>query len=236
MEDLLRFLETYEIWIYVLLGTASLIPLRRLLIAWHEWRSAIFGLERERAQREFSSAMTFLMLLILIGLAQFFLVSFISPGMPRANILATPTIDRLATPEKIQAATGTPLTTPTGLAPTQTAAAEGCVAGQIEWTYPKNNDQIKGSVTLKGTVNVPNLGYYKYEYSQAGSDNWITIAAGNTAIVDQPLGTSEQSSGNSGLWNTSLLAQGDYRLRLVVFDSLNKMLPVCIVNIRITSP
>ncbi len=231
MEDLLRFLETYEIWIYVLLGTASLIPLRRLLIAWHEWRSAIFGLERERAQREFSSAMTFLMLLVLIGLAQFFLVSFIAPGMPRANILATPTIDRLATPEKTQAVTSTPLFTPTGLTPTQTVASEGCIPGQIEWTFPKNNDQINGAVTLKGTVNVANLGYYKYEYNPAGTDNWITIAAGNknTAGADQPLG-------GGGQWNTGLLAQGDYRLRLVVFDSQNRMLPMCIINVRITSP
>ncbi len=236
MEDLLRFLETYEIWIYVLLGTASLIPLRRLLIAWHEWRSAIFGLERERAQREFSSAMTFLMLLILIGLAQFFLVSFIAPGMPRTNIIATPTIDRLATPEKTQAVTNTPLTTPTGLIPTLAVASEGCVPGQIEWTFPKNNDQIKGTVTLTGTVNVPNLGFYKYEYSSAGTDNWITIAAGDSTIIDKPLGTSEKSLGTSGQWNTSQLAQGDYRLRLVVVDNQDKTLPACVINIRITSP
>ncbi len=229
MEDLLRFLETYEIWIYVLLGTASLIPLRRLLIAWHEWRSAIFGLERERAQREFSSAMTFLMLLVLIGLAQFFLVSFIAPGMPRTNILATPTIDRLATPEKTQAVTFTPQTTPTGLIPTLAVVSEGCIPGQVEWTSPKNNDQVSGTITLKGTVNVANMGFYKYEYSSAGSDNWITIAAGNSGGTDIALG-------KGGLWNTSQLAQGDYRLRLVVVDNQDKSLPACVINIRITSP
>ncbi len=229
MEDLLRFLETYEIWVYVLLGTASLIPLRRLLIAWHEWRSAIFGLERERAQREFSSAMTFLMLLILIGLAQFFLVSFIAPGMPRTDIIATPTIDRLATPEKTPALTATPLASPTGAIPTLVVDADGCIPGQIAWTNPKNNDQIKGTVTLKGTVNVNNMGFYKYEYSPAGTDNWITIAAGNTGGTDIALG-------KSGQWNTSQLAQGDYRLRLVVVDNQDKPLPACIINIRITSP
>ncbi len=229
MEDLLRFLETYEIWIYVLLGTASLIPLRRLLIAWHEWRSAVFGLERERAQREFSSAMTFLMLLILIGLAQFFLVSFIAPGMPRADSIATPTIDRLATPAKTQALTVTPLATATGQLPTQTVAADGCIPGQIEWIYPKNNDQINGTVILKGTINVPNMGFYRYDYSSAGTDNWITIAAGSTGGTNITLG-------KGGQWNTGQLAQGDYRLRLVVVDNQDKPLPACIINIRITSP
>ena len=227
MEDLLRFLETYEVWIYVLLATASLIPLRRLLVAWHEWRSALFGLERERAQREFSSSMSILMLLILIGLAQFFLISFIAPGMPQTNALATPTIDRLATPEKTQAVTLTPQTAPTGPLPTLAVVAEGCIPGQIEWTFPKNNGQINGTATLKGTVNVPDLGFYKYEYSSAGSDNWITIAAGNSKKTDEALG---------GQWNTSQLAQGDYRLRLVVADNKNQTLPACTINIRITSP
>ena len=147
--------------------------------------------------------------------------------MPRTNVLATPTIDRLATPDKTQSVTATPVMTPTGLLPTLAVVAEGCIPGQIEWTFPTNNGQINGTVTLKGTINVADLGFYKYEYSSAGSDTWITIAAGNSRKTDEALG---------GQWNTAQLAQGDYRLRLVVADNQNQTLPACTINIRITSP
>ncbi|HEX7555438.1 MAG TPA: hypothetical protein VF338_02350, partial [Leptolinea sp.] len=98
MEDLLRFLQTYEIWIYILLGLFCLWYLAKVLAAWKEWRAAVFGIEREIAQRQFSSAVTVMMLFILIGLAQFFLISFVAPGMPQVNIIATPTINYFTTP------------------------------------------------------------------------------------------------------------------------------------------
>jgi hypothetical protein len=89
-----------------------------------------------------------------------------------------------------------------------------------------DGDKISGTVTLQGTVNVTDLGYYKYEYATAGSDTWTTIAAGNTKIVDQPLG---------GTWDTSELTPGDYQLRLVVTDHQNNQLPECTIQITITS-
>jgi hypothetical protein len=106
------------------------------------------------------------------------------------------------------------------------SGSNGCVAGTLEWTYPKNDGQLKGTETLKGTIQVPNLGFYKYEYSSAGSDNWVTIAAGNQKVTDKELGT----------WDTSQLVPGDYRLRLVVADNKNQALPACIISVRIISP
>jgi len=142
--------------------------------------------------------------------------------------LATPTIDLLATPTVTLPAGTRPAATATGLAITvATATSEGCKAGSIEWTYPKNGGQLKGTVILKGTVNVDNLGFYKYEFSQAGSTTWTTIAAGNTRLVDKDLG---------GQWNTANLVPGDYNLRLVVADNQNTLLPACVINIRIVSP
>jgi hypothetical protein len=232
MEDLLRFLETYEIWIYVLLGVFCLWYLRKVLVAWHEWRAAIFGLERETAQRRFSSAMTVLMLLFMIGLAQFLLISFVAPDMPRANIIATPTINYFTTPIATLSTTLTPAGQVAGIIPTLAVSGQdGCAPGKLEWTFPKNGAQLSGVVDLKGTVQVANLGFYKFEYSSAGSDNWITIAAGNTPITDSALG-----GVGSGAWNTSQLVPGDYRLRLVVADNQNQSLPACIINIRVVSP
>jgi len=230
MEVILRFLETYEIWIYVLLGVFCLWYLRKVLVAWHEWRAAVFGLERETAQRHFSSAMTAMMLFILIGLAQFLLVSFVAPGMPQANTIATPTINYFTTPIATLSSTATSAAQSTGIIPTLAVSEqEGCIPGELDWTFPKNGVQISGLVTLKGTIQVPNLGFYKYEYSSVGSNNWITIAAGNTNITDSALG-------GGGAWNTSQLVPGDYRLRLVAADNQNQALPACVINIRIVAP
>jgi len=232
MEDLLRFLQTYEIWIYILVGVFCLWFLRKVLAAWQEWRAAVFGIEREMAQRRFSSAATVMMLFILIGLAQFFLISFVAPGMPQVNIIATPTINYFNIQIATLSASATPAAQSTGIIPTLAISTqEGCVAGKLEWTFPKNGAQINGTVILKGTVQVPNLGFYKYEYSSAGSNTWITIAAGNTNLTDSILGGS-----GSGQWNTAQLVPGDYRLRLVVADNQNQASPACVINIRIVSP
>jgi hypothetical protein len=113
-------------------------------------------------------------------------------------------------------------------APTkETILPVGCTPGQVEWTFPKAGDEISGKVELKGTVNVPNLGFYKYEFSQAGVENWMTIAAGNeNNKVDAVLGT----------WDTTLLIPGDYQLRLVVADNQNQLMPACVIPIRIVAP
>jgi hypothetical protein len=227
MEQFLRFLQTYEVRIYVLLGFIAVIYIRKLVSALHEWRSTVFGLERETTQRKFSSALTISGLLIIMILAQFMLVTFVVPNFPSGGILPTATIDLLASPTP-GLSNETPVITQIGGALTPTAvAAQGCVPGQIEWTDPTAGAEIQGAIELKGTVNLANLGFYKFEFNQMGSDTWVTIAAGNEAKVDAPLG---------GLWNTSQLIPGDYLLRLVVTDSQGQSLPECVIQVRIISP
>lgn len=230
MEDLLRFLVTYEVWIYVLIGGAALINLQKVLSGWQEWRGAVFGLERENAQRRFSSAMTVFMLLMMVALAEFLLVSFVAPAYPQRIALATPTLDVLATAESTPRVTSAAVLitpTPGGLPTLAAVTAEGCSPGKIEWTFPKSGEQLKGIVVLKGTVNLPNLGFYKYEYAPAASNTWVTIAANNGIKINTDLG---------GQWNTGQLTPGDYKLRLVVADSQNNILPACVIPIRIAAP
>ncbi len=261
MEELLPFLQKYEIWIYVLLGAVAFVYLQRLVSAWRIWQGSVFGLEREIGQRRFSTALTILVLLVIFILVEFVIVSFVAPSYPQVYALPTPTLDLLATPtvtlpvaaEAVTATaaaltgdqvvtSGTPSAggdstpnaadakNPAPKAGTPTVAltplAEGCIAGQIEWSYPKSGDEITATVELKGTVNVPNLGFYKYEYAQPGEDVWTTIAAGNQPKVN----------GQIGFWNTSQLEPGDYLLRLVVADNQNKLFPACQIPVRITKP
>jgi hypothetical protein len=223
MNAVFTFLETYEIALYVVLGLISLLFLRRLLLALREWRVSVFGLEKEAAHRRFSSALTVVILLALIGTGEFILVSFVAPVFSSAELI-TPTIDLLATSTATFPA-GT-FQAPMVISSEVTPDAQGCIAGQLEWTFPKAGEEVNGLVELMGTVNITNLGFYKFEFSQPGSSNWITIAAGNQKLVDQPLG---------GVWNTAQLVPGDYLLRLVATDNQNIAMTPCVIPVRVTT-
>lgn len=226
MNSLLRFFSEYEIFFYVIAGLVILISARKTYLAWQEWSGSIFGLEKENSQRKYNQGLTVLVFSVLLAAGLFVVNTFITPTVPGVQQLPTPTIDMTQ-----QAATSTPIptveSTAKGLIPTITSYfSRGCIPGQLDWTDPQNGDTINGKVELKGTVNIENLGFYKYEYSLSGSNNWTTIAAGNTTIEDEPLG---------GAWDTDALVPGDYELRLVANDNLNNPLPACVIQITIES-
>jgi hypothetical protein len=230
MEELLPALQKYEVWIYSVLGVIALFYFQKLISAWKEWQGTVFGLERTVAQRRFSTALTVLVLLMLFVFVEFVIVSFVVPAYPQSLAMSTPTIDLLATqtvtlPSAVDSLSvqATPDVTPS---PTVVVMEEGCEPGRIEWIFPEPGQEIRSTVELKGTVNVPNLGFYKYEFSRPGEDVWNTIAAGNQPKVE----------GGIGFWNTSSLVPGDYLLRLVVSDNANELFPACIVPVRVIQP
>ena len=107
-----------------------------------------------------------------------------------------------------------------------TPESTGCIPGQIMITSPVSGSEIKGKTSLQGTANIPNFGFYKYEFSLQGSDIWSTVQAGNKVINDGWLGD----------WDTSNITPGDYFLRLVVTDNQGNLLPACIITIRVKAP
>jgi len=228
MEVILPYLRNYEVWIYSFLGLIALVYLQKLIVAWKDWQGTVFGLEREVAQRRFSTALVILLLLVVFVFLEFFTVSFVAPSYPQELALPTATIDLFATPTitiaaLVDASVPTVTQGATLLVMTQAQQEEGCVPGQIEWSFPKPGQEISETIELKGTVNVPNLGFYKYQYSKPGEDVWTDIAAGNQPKVD----------GQIGFWNTSQLVTGDYLLRLVVLDNQNQSFPACVIQVRV---
>lgn len=223
MGQLVRFLVDYEAWIYALLVLLGGVYLRKVFLNWQEWRSAIFGLEREGAQSRLVMAATVLVLILVTAGAEFFVVSFVAPAYPMTTMLPTPTIDLMATPT----ATLPPGTAPELVVPTVSAdISAGCIPDVLEWTSPLAGEQISGTIELKGTVNVLNLGFYKYEFAALGQDNWQIIAAGNVKKVNELL----------GVWNTGERTPGDYLLRLVVTDNENNALAPCIIPVQVMAP
>lgn len=225
MEEVLRFFRTYETWIYVILGILALWQIRKFAIAWEEVRGALFGMERESAQARINQAATFLVLLLIVAIAEFTVVTFVAPSIPGAIPIPTPTINLLSTPLSTL-----PVITPAGMQPTETQASEtqissgeGCVPGQIEFLYPTDGQEVRGSVTLSGTVDIPNFGFYTYEIARPGETIWLPIQVGREIKQEGILGT----------WDTSALPPGEYLLRLVVTDNEGTALEACVIRVMV---
>jgi hypothetical protein len=224
MEAILRFLTQYEILFYVLLGAVILIYVRKVYLAWRDWSEALFGLEKELAQRKINAGLSLVLFSILLVAGLFVINTFVTPSVPGVFQVATPTVDMTAQPTLITE-TPTVEATTQGLIPTLSAFLnKGCVPGQVNWTYPLDGDGVSGQVELRGTVNILNLGYYKIEYSPIDQDNWIPIVAGRELVDNAPFGS---------LWNTSEMTPGDYKLRLVVSTNDDEKLPECEIKILV---
>ncbi len=225
MDSLFRFLVKYEIWVYLALALGAVFAIRSVWIAWSEWRRSVYGLEKELSLQRVRISGAAVLLLLLIGLSQFCLVSFVVPFLPGATFLLTPTADLLQTPvSTLEPGALTP--TPQAGTPAPPPGTSGCVPGHLMITFPAAGQEISGKITLTGTVDVENYGYFKYEIASQGNEQWTTIGAGNTVKHNENLGN----------WDPTALVPGDYQLRLIVTDNLGKLLPPCIVPVRIVAP
>jgi hypothetical protein len=226
MMAFLRFLAQYAFLIFLLLAGAAVFAIQRLVKNRAEQKATLFALELELARRKINQTIALIALIGVFVLIELILVLFLVPNLPAASILASPTLDPLATivstlpPEVLQtlgAATANPTSTP------QTS---GCIPGQIMITAPTAGEEVRGQITLEGTADIPNFGYYKYEFALQGTDTWNSINVGTKPKHDEEL----------GLWYTSEITPGDYLLRLVVTDNQGNALPACVVPVRILAP
>jgi len=228
MDYVIRFLAEFEVPIYLVLGIVALVYLRRVLAALEEKRGAIFGLEREAAQRKVVAATSVLILVGLLSVGEFIVATFLAGELTQAPSFATPTIEVLTTPTTTLAGP-----VPTDATPTATkypqAEIEGiesvCINDVLEIENPAHLSEITGVVELVGSVNTENFGSYKYEYSTMGEPTWQTIAAGSGTRVDESLGS----------WYTSDLPAGEYMLRLVALDNDGIEQTACVVVVTVAA-
>lgn len=222
MAEFYKFLASFEVLIYIVLAIGGMFSFRWLWRSWREWQVAVYSLEREFSSRRFGRSGIISIFIVILFCIEFFMATFVIPGLPAEVFITTPTLDLISTPtgilspEMMTQFSGAP---PQGVA----ASTSGCIPGQIMITFPKPGDEIKGAIELSGTVNIPNFGFYKYEVAPGGSDTWATISAGRAIVND----------GSLGRWDATALTPGDYQLRLVVTDNQGQMLPACVVPVRV---
>lgn len=226
MEAVLRFFVRYAPLVYMLLAMGLVFGIHRLVQARAAWREAIYGLERELASRRTVQAVTTLTLIGVFALAEMVLVVFLAPNVPALSLIGTPTLNPIALPTETLSAEF--LATPAEAIPGEPPPLplDPCIPGQIAITSPKALDELRGQVRLEGSADIPNFGFYKYEFAPQGSDNWTTVQANRTPVRDGELGS----------WDTSEIVPGDYLLRLVVTDNQGNALPACVLPVRILAP
>ncbi len=221
MGSIYRSLATYSPLIYIVLAIMGLYAFRRMWRTWREWRDAVYSLEREFALNRLGRATAFGFVVLLLFFAEFYVSTFIVPSLPASDIMVTPTLDLLATPVGTLPADG--------VIPLVTSEAQigmsGCVPEEIMLTSPKPGEEIKGTVTLTGTADIPNFGFYKYEFATAGTDTWTTISAGTKPVQDDELGQ----------WDTTARPNGDYFLQLVIIDNVGQTLEPCVIAVRVAN-
>jgi hypothetical protein len=225
MGPVYRTLASYEPLIYIALAIGGMFAFRRMWRSWREWRDSVYGLEREFALRRLGQATAAAFLILALVFVEFFVATFIAPSLPASDILATPTLDLLLTPP----ATLSPAeATQAALSPvTQSAPSgmSGCVPDKIMITSPKPGVEVNGTVTITGTADTTNFGFYKYEVAPMGTQSWATIAAKRDRVKNAELGE----------WNTVSLTNGDYFLRLVITDNVGTSLDPCVIAVRVAN-
>jgi hypothetical protein len=224
MEDALRFVETNQGWLYILIFLLGVYYAQALWVAYLDFRRAIFGLERERAVTRLRRTAAYLAL-ILTSLVVVFLVStFVAPAIP-ANDIQTPmptisVLTQSAEESSGQLSTAIPIE----------AGIEACENPNATITSPENGASIGGVVQIEGAASIEAFAFYKLEYRLTSPDaTWLVIAAFTTPVCEA--GCPE--SNLLAEWDTGLVEAGDYRLRLVVTDSAGNAPAPCEIQVRI---
>jgi hypothetical protein len=224
MGEILRFFKENEVFIYLILGGFAVWQVRKFALAWGELRNAAFGLERESAQSRLNWVATMLIIVFMLGVAEFVLVSFVAPTVPGASPLTTPTLNLLASPTTTLEVKA--LTSDTTPAPANQTENNGCVPGQVDILSPENGETIRDIVEIIGSADIPNFGFYKFEMAAINDVSWLTIQAGETIT----------QNGRLGYWDTTRLLPGDYALRLVVTDNQGQSTEPCVIQVRVDLP
>lgn len=97
-------------------------------------------------------------------------------------------------------------------------------------TSPRHGSTVSGQVTVRGTANVDNFWYYKFEYRKDdGQENWITYDSTKRTPVE---------NGVLGVWDLNALGLPDgwYWFRVVVVDWSGNYPPPCEMRVYVRDP
>ena len=214
MTDALFLIVKYQTEIFVGLALLVLWYLFVLSRARSYLSKTPFGLEREVALRRQNGALAALTVLVMLAVTIYLADLLVVPQIMAPNPTARATIIPSPSPSPVAVNAGI------------VVDSSGCDNPQATLTAPKSGERIAGSYEVRGTANIDNFAFYKFEISGAGTGGqWLSLGVGITPTIDSPLGR----------FDSGAREPGEYAFRLVVLDNAGHYPPPCVVPINIVS-
>lgn len=224
MIEVIKFFEIYENAIYFILALGIIVFGYRFWIAWEHMRNAVYGLEREIAQHWLNRSSITLFMIFMFGIFVFAIVTFSAPFIPIEEIILTPTIDLLSISNSEQTNNNPDVISTVTPLPTVSVDPILCVADRIIITSPTAGEVVRDTISVEGTVDVEDFGFFQVEYARVEDGLWLPIAVERRIIINGLLVED---------WDTSPIPPGDYILQLLVSDNIGAEYDACRIQIRI---
>ncbi|MFW5696584.1 MAG: hypothetical protein ACOCXR_02245 [Phototrophicaceae bacterium] len=257
MSGIVFLIERIAVGLYVLIGAGVLWYWRKYMMAQYAYRATTFELERDFARSERGNALTVLVVLIQLGLVVVGIQQVVAPTMradleaaapvevaeaPEDGVFVTPTrpvpsgqipvdasgIDLGDTQEQGIFVTPTLTPTPVGTIEPNAPAALGCDSPNAMLQIPANGMRVFQVIRVEGTAFVEDFSEYKLELSGPGT-------FGQFLVIDQGI-TPVEEMGTLSQFNPDPYEPGEYKFRLMVFDTTSELRAFCEVTIYITDP
>ena len=214
MTEAVVLIVRYQTYIYAAIGLLAVVYLVALLRARGYLSRTPFGLEREWALQRQNGALAMLTVLVALAVAVYLMGSVLLPGLMAPRVTPTPAAGPTATASPV-ASNGEVV-----------VDSSGCENPNATLTAPQPGERIAGSFEVRGTANIENFAFYKFEISGAGTGGeWLSLGVGTEPKVNDRLGSFDATARNSG----------SYAFRLVVLDSLGAFPPPCVVAITLVN-
>lgn len=225
MMTLVKLVSDYYIWLMGACMLGIVFYIGRAIAAHREKSRAIFTLEREAAASARLRSIVMVFVFAILAGVFYFTAVYLEPNLAlQTESEATPTVPVLLkptptptlgppTPTPTPRPTWTPRpkrtpeVVPTPATPTPPPVVlPNCPIAGARLTYPTVNAVLKGVVEIRGSANIDNFDYYKFEFRPEGISEWSFVEKFEKPVND----------GILGRWDTSPLPAGSYRFRLVV--------------------
>jgi len=208
-------LARVEVFVYAALGLAAAWFIFSIYRSGQRLEDTPFGIERAEAEQARMGAVVGLVVLAALAWGVFWLVN---SGSGALSDVIRPTT------------TAAPRLTPTAITASGQVQVDktGC-NDVLAILKPVDGELINTTYELLGTVNPPNLAFYKLELSGAATDgNWVTIGVGLTPVEGGPL--LRQS------FSPNPYTPGYYALRVTAYDNDGEPSEPCVVSIQLDQP
>ncbi len=245
MLEFLRPIVIFDTWLYIILGFIALFFLRIMWLARRDRTRSIFSLERENASVRMTRAFAGFAIILVMMLGVYYL-SLITPTIvppppdtptptPIIALPPTPTPPPLlptptptSTPAPVVAPTAAFVDSPTPTAPPPTpdfsqGAAPNCPNSLARIAQPGDGAMVAGLVQIVGVAATDNFDYYKFEFQDPATGEWVFVSR-----FDNPV-----QNGVLGGWNSDTVPPGEYGFRLVVVDKIGNYPEPCAIRLKV---